>query len=63
MTEYDCNSHHAHVCVSPEEGLKLRITGVSSILIRFCIFVLIIDDIALNKCGLILMYLSPKSLS
>lgn len=23
----------------------------------------IIDDIALNKCGLILMYLSPKSLS
>lgn len=24
MTEYGCNSHHAHVCVSPEEGLRLQ---------------------------------------
>lgn len=63
MTKRSCNSHHACVCVSHEEGLISCMTAVSYILIRFCIFLLIIDDTVPNNCGLISMCSSPKSLS
>lgn len=48
MTKYSYRSHHAR-CMRPKEGLRSYITAVSSVLVRFSLFELIIDGVVSNE--------------
>lgn len=62
-TKYSYSCQHIHVRVNLREGLRLYIDRISSVLVGFFISALNTDEMESNKCGPILMYFSPKSLS